>query len=104
MLRSYLYPIQHCKFTGFVLCYYHRAWVTCDITSKKRNHSLRSRRNLTPFSNVCEVAPRSLFWAPSGLNELPEMRFEFPFNLIGKSIMDFNWPIMARILGTQVGV
>ena len=24
-----------------------------------------------------------MFWAPNGLNELPEVRFEFPFNLIG---------------------
>ena len=30
--------------------------------------------------------PISLFWAPNGRTELPEMRFEFPFNLIGK-----NW-------------
>ena len=28
-----------------------------------------------------------LFWAPNGLNELTEMRFKFPFNLIGKSTM-----------------
>ena len=26
---------------------------------------------------------RSLFLTPNGLNELPEVRFEFPFNLIG---------------------
>ena len=25
------------------------------------------------------------FWAPNGLNELQEMSYEFPFNLIGKS-------------------
>ena len=24
-----------------------------------------------------------MFWTPNGLNELPEVRFEFPFNLIG---------------------
>ena len=35
-------------------------------------------------SNVCEAALKSLFWVPSGLDELPEMCFEFPFNLIGK--------------------
>ena len=48
---------------------------------------MRHRRHLTPFSNVCEAAPISLFWAPNGLNELLEMRFKFPFNLIGKLIM-----------------
>ena len=47
---------------------------------------MRRRRHLTPFSNVCEAAPMSLFWA-NGLNELPEMRFEFPFNLIGRLTM-----------------
>ena len=26
---------------------------------------------------------RRLFWGPNGLNELPEMRFEFPLILIG---------------------
>ena len=25
-----------------------------------------------------------LFWIPNGLNELPEMHFKLPFNLIGK--------------------
>ena len=60
--------------------------------------SLRRRpRNLTSVSNVCEAVPSSLFWAPNGLNELPEVRFEFPFILIGKSTMAFfNRPIMAR--------
>ena len=24
-----------------------------------------------------------MFWTPNGFNELPEVRFEFPFNLIG---------------------
>ena len=51
--------------------------------------SLRRRRNLTLVSNVCKAAPKSLFWAPNGLNELLDMRFEFPFNLIGKSTMAF---------------
>ena len=55
-------------------------WISC---------SLRCRRNLTPVSNVCEAAPKSLVWAPNGLNELTELRFEFPFNLIGKSTMAF---------------
>ena len=63
-----------------------------------RSFSLCRRRNLIPVSNVCKSAPRSLFWSPNGLNELPEMRFEFPFNLIGKSGDDgfSNGPIMVR--------
>jgi len=52
-------------------------------------NSLRRRWNLTPVSNVCEAAPISLFRGPNGLNELPQMRFEFPFNLIGKSTVAF---------------
>ena len=34
--------------------------------------SLRRRRDLTPVSNVCETAPKYLFSAPKGLNQLPE--------------------------------
>ena len=38
----------------------------------------------------CRLAsPISLFWAPHGLNELLEMRFDFLFNLIGKLTMVF---------------
>ena len=37
--------------------------------------SLPRRRNLTPVSKQRRY---SLFWAPDKLNELPEMRFEFP--------------------------
>ena len=63
--------------------------------------SLRRRCHLTSVSGVCEAAPISLFWAPNGLNELPEVHFEFPFILIGKSTMTFSTPIMAR---TQIRV
>ena len=38
---------------------------------------------------VCEAAPICLFWAPNELNELPAVRFEFPFNLIGKLTITF---------------
>ena len=41
------------------------------------------------YNNVCEAASRSLFWTTYGLNELPEMRFEFPFILIDQSTMAF---------------
>lgn len=47
------------------------------------------RCNLTPVSNVSEAAPISLFWVSSECNELPEMLFKFPFNLIDKSTMAF---------------
>ena len=39
--------------------------------------SLRLRRNLTSVSNVCEATLISLFWAPNGLNELPEVQSNF---------------------------
>ena len=56
--------------------------------------SLCRRRN----RNVCKAAPESLFWALRGLNELPEVRLEFTFNLIGKLtiafIMDQSWRVL----------
>ena len=55
----------------------------------KTTFSLRRRRNPTPVSSVCEAASIFLFWAPNELNELPEVRFEYLFNLIGKSTMAF---------------
>ena len=51
--------------------------------------SLHLKRNLTPVSNVCKAALISLFRALNSLSELSEMRFKFPFNLIGKSTMAF---------------
>ena len=66
---------------------------------------MRQRRHLTLFSNVCEAAPISLFWA-NGLNELLEMRFKFPFNLIGKLIMALltgqSWHVL-KSWNTRVG-
>ena len=59
--------------------------------------SLCCRLYLTPVSNVCEAVLRSLVGAPNWLNKLAEVRFKFPFNLIGKSTMAFfNRPIMTR--------
>ena len=60
--------------------------------------SLRRRCNFTPVGNVCEAASISLLWAPNGLN-LPEMRFEYSFNLIGF----FNRPIMAGFKSWYTG-
>ena len=49
--------------------------------------SLHCRGNLTPVSNVCKAIAKSLFSALNGLNNLPEMHFKFPFNLINKLTM-----------------
>ena len=49
----------------------------------------RWKSTLTPFCYVCEAVPGSLFWAFNGLDQLPKVRFEFLFNLIGKSTMTF---------------
>lgn len=68
-----------------------------NVPSGRPSHSLARRRNLNLASNVCETAARSLF-DPSAteLNELLEVRFHFPFNLIGKLITAFfNRLIMA---------
>ena len=60
--------------------------------------SLSRRRIQTPVSNVCNAAPISLFWTSNRLNELPEMLFRFPFNLIGKSTMAFLTVQSWRVL------
>ena len=59
------------------------------LTTKLSFPSLRRRGNLTSISNVCEEEPMSLLWAPNGLHQLPEKRFEFPIILIGKSTVAF---------------
>ena len=48
-----------------------------------------------------EAEPISLFWASSGLNQLPEVRFEFPFNMIGKSTMAFLTGQPCRVLKSR---
>ena len=53
--------------------------------------SLRRRRNLTLVSNICEEEPISLFWAPSGLHELP-------FILIGKLTIAFLTGRLWRVV------
>ena len=45
------------------------------------------RCNVTLISNLCEAAPRSLFWASNKLNKLLDVGFKIPFNLIRKSTM-----------------
>ena len=63
--------------------------------------SLCRRRNLTSVSNFWEEAPISLFWAPNGHYESPEVHLEFPFILIGKSKALFY---QANHAGTQIQV
>ena len=46
-------------------------------------------RNLILVSDVYKAVPTSFFWAPNRRNYLLELRFEFPFNLIGKLTMAF---------------
>ena len=48
-------------------------------------YSLQRRCNLNLASNVCEAAPRTVLWTPDGVNKLPKVCLEFPFNLIGQS-------------------
>ena len=64
--------------------------------------SLGRRCNLTPVSNVCEAAPRSLFLAPTNSTNYRKCVSKvFPFILIGKSTMAFftrqsRYTIQAR--------
>ena len=45
-----------------------------------------------------------MFWAPYGISELPEVHFEFPFNLIGKlTMVFFNRPIMVNLKSWYAG-
>ena len=41
-----------------------------------------------------KAAPKSLFWAPDGLDELLEVHFEFPFILIGKLTLGFFYRLI----------
>ena len=68
------------------------------IVNHRRVESLLRRLNLTWVSNACEAAPRSLFWASNGLNELPGVCCKFPFILIGQSIMAFLTVQSWRVL------
>ena len=54
--------------------------------------------NFTLVINVCEATPISLFWAPKGPNKLPEVRFEFPFMLMGLLTMTYLKGLSYRIV------
>ena len=60
--------------------------------------SLRRRRYLTSVSDVCEVAPRSLFWTPNGLKEIQQVRFEFSLIMTAKWTMAFLTGQTWRVL------
>ena len=62
-----------------IVCYHSKS-----LSNQIVERSLRRRGNLTSVGNVCEAELISLFRAT---NELPEVRFEFPFILIGKLTM-----------------
>ena len=62
---------------------------------------------LSVSAEVCEVARRSLFWVPNGLNELLEVCFEFRIKLIGQSQNVFFQRAnhgTCSTHGTQLGV
>ena len=59
--------------------------------------SLCRRHNLSLDNNIGKAVPRYIFWAPNSLDELLEVRFKFPFVLIGKSAMAF---LTGQSLGT----
>ena len=51
--------------------------------------SLCHRQNLIFDKNIGKAVLRYIFWAPNRLDELLEVRFKFPFMLIGKLTMAF---------------
>ena len=52
------------------------------------------------YNNVSEAASRSLFWTTNELNELPEVRFEFPFSLNSMAVLS-SWAHERRSRGQQ---
>ena len=61
------------------------------------SHNLRHKRNLTPIVSSAKQQRDPCSGPSTDSKELPEVRFGFPFNLIGQSNNGFfNRPIMAR--------
>ena len=50
--------------------------IVCGIPD---SFSLRCRCNLTPVSNVCEAAPKSLFWASNRVERITRNAFRISF-------------------------
>ena len=55
-----------------------------DFTTKRLLQTYSNPGWKGPVGELCKVAPISFFWTPNGLNQLPEMPFGFPFNMIGR--------------------
>ena len=80
----------------------YRSWKTRErgkamAAQREKGNSLRWSGNQTPVSNVCKVAPRSLFWASRRTQRITGSAFRISFQpdwLIDNAI--FNRPIMAR--------
>ena len=77
-------------------------WPTCTLFSHffcLSFNSLCHRHNLTPDSNVCKTVLRSLLRAAKGFNELLEVCYEPPFNMISElnNCGFLNRPTMACI-------
>ena len=75
-----------------------------DISPNHLCSSLHCRCNLTSVTSAKQCwNPRS--GPPKGLNELPEVRFAFPFILIGKWVMAFStgqsWPRISALFHRQ---
>ena len=81
----------------------HAGLARCLAVILSMKHKERETRENPPHvmesvSNFCEASLISLFWAPNGLNEISEARFEFPFIFFGKSTMTFlkapSWGVL----------
>ena len=73
--------------------------ILCDRKAGwKSGSSLRCRRKLTRIVTSAQQRRDPCFWVLHGLKGLPEMRFKFPSNLIGKSKMAFFTGQSWRVL------
>ena len=73
--------------------------ILCDRKAGwKGGSSLLRRRKLTRIVTSARKRRDPCFWVLHGLKGLPEMRFKFPFNLIGKSTMAFLTGQSWRVL------
>ena len=79
------------------------------LNKRKRNPGQNLMNNWVRVNNVCEPAPKSMFCPPppQGIQRTPEVCFEFPSNLIGKSVIvksfltGQSWQV-NKSRGTQV--
>ena len=88
-------------FKPFVVSKIMQVWPNVSPLFSLWNIKRETRENphvMESVSNFCEASLIFLFWAPNGLNELSEVRFEFPFIFFGKSTMTFlkaqSWGVL----------